>query len=152
MEDIPPDQAFKIIQLDLIIAQMHVLAQQKTDLLSIAGDFDKPGKPGRDARLTAIMNTAGNKETNNLFVQYSGLLRDELESDYPNEKMLKMRKIQIDKAFEHAVAGHFQTYENIIKDKLTATFGGDFVEGEQVLSKKMLRKLKKKRDELVYET
>jgi len=151
MEDISPDQAFKIIQLDLIIAQMKILEQQKTDLLSIAGDFDKLGKEGRDARLTGIMNTAGNKETNNLFVKYCGLLRDELESDYPNKNMLKMRKLQTDKSFEHAVAGHFQTYENIIKEKLTATFGGDFVDGEQALSKKMLRKLKKKRDELVYE-
>ncbi|GAH23488.1 unnamed protein product, partial [marine sediment metagenome] len=52
---------------------------------------------------------------------------------------------QLEQAFLIAVAGHFQVYEKLIAEKLVEKFGAKFIEGEKVLSKRMIKKLSKQR-------
>lgn len=150
VEDYSDEQIRKIALSDLLLKQIESLMIQKVELLTIAGDFSREGKVGRDARLKAVMNTAGNKETNDLLVKYLGLLMYEIHDKFPNPEYLEMRKDQADLAFLTAVSGHFQEYEDIIKSRLTETFGHEFVEegGGQAISRRMLRRLKKQRKEL----
>lgn len=129
------------------------LNTQKEDLLKIGEKLSHLGKEGRDARLKAIINTAGNEETNDKLVDVCVDYIQELNSKKPHEGVLTMLRFQLEQAFLIAIAGHFQVYEKLIREKLVEKFGAKFVEGEKVLSKKMIKKLlkrKKKMEKLEY--
>jgi len=126
------------------------LATQKEDLLKIKEKLSHPGQEGRDARLNAIINTAGNKDTNDKLVDVCVDYIQELNSKKPHKGVLDMLKFQLEQAFLIAVSGHFQVYEKLIEEKLVEKFGAKFIEGEKVLSKKMIKKLQKQRKKLEY--
>lgn len=126
------------------------LNTQKEDLLKIEEKLSHVGKEGRDARLKAIINTAGNKETNDKLVDVCIDYIQELNSKKPHEGVLTMLRFQLEQAFLIAVAGHFQVYEKLIAEKLVEKFGAKFIEGEKVLSKKMIKKILKQRKKLEY--
>jgi len=61
-----------------------------------------------------------------------------------------MLKFQLEQAFLIAVSGHFQVYEELIREKLVEKFGAKFIQGEKILSKKMMKKILKQRKQLGY--
>jgi len=150
IEEISPERLYQTTQLNLLTTKIDELSQQKIDLLEIKEKLSHPGQAGRDARLKAIINTAGNKETNDKLVDVCVDYIQELNSKKPHEGVLTMLRFQLEQAFLIAVAGHFQVYEKLIEEKLVEKFGAKFIEGEKILSKKMIKKLLKQRKQLGY--
>ena len=141
---------YQTTQLNLLITKIEDLNTQKTEILEIEEELSHPGKKGRLARLKAIINTAGNKETNDKLVDICIFYIQELNDKKPNERVLNMLKFQLEQAFLIAVSGHFQVYEKLIGEKLVEKYGDKFIEGEKVLSKRMIKKLIKQRKKLEY--
>lgn len=113
------------------MTKINDLDTQKTDLLAIKEKLSDPGQKGRDARLKAIINTAGNKETNDKLIDICVFYIQELNSKNPHKGVLDMLKFQLEQAFLIAVGGHFQVYEKLIEEKLVEKFGAKFIEGEK---------------------
>ena len=112
----------KAITARLLTDFLTALGKKAEGISKTVAEFDKQKIPESLKRAEAIIQTAGNRKTNEDLIEVINQLKAEMDDDYPDYQTIIDLVSQISQALNWAVGGYFNTWNYLMQDAFVDTY------------------------------
>jgi len=130
----------KAITAKLLTDFLSALDKKGGAISKIMAEFDEQKIPEAIKRAEAIIQTAGNEETNEDLIELINQLKAEMDDDYPDYQTILDLVSQISQALNWASGGYFNTWNYLMQEAFVDTYK---VMENQIPMDELIDKLKK---------
>lgn len=112
----------KAITAKLLTDFLTALDKKGGAISKIMAEFDEQKIPKAIKRAEAIIQTAGNEETNEDLIELINQLKAEMDDDYPDYQTILDLVSQITQALNWSVGGYFNKWNYLMQEAFVDTY------------------------------